>query len=82
MQHGHHFGDNRQAVRRNLKPGIEGLDQLAADIFARVLVHVLIRTHQYLLICRRPRSILDLGAIVDTRFVPFVLVFRWKLASR
>jgi len=78
MQHGHHLADDRQALWRNLKPGIKRLNQLAAHILARVLVHVVVGTHEDLLILRGPCPILVFRAI-HARFVALVFVLRGQV---
>lgn len=52
MQHCYDICDDRQTCRRDLQPGVEGVDQLSPNVFSWVLVHVVVRTHQDLVIFR------------------------------
>lgn len=52
MQHRYNFGDDRQARRRDLQPSVKGVDQLSPNIFPWLLVHVVVWTHEDLVILR------------------------------
>lgn len=52
MQHRYDLGDDRQARRRDLQPGVEGVDQLSPNIFPWVLVDVVVRSHEDLVVLR------------------------------
>ena len=46
MQHADDFLDDVEGGRGHLEPAIEGGDEVLADIFARVVVHVVVWAQQ------------------------------------
>lgn len=52
MQHRYDLGDDRQARRRDLQPSVEGVDQLAPNIFSWVFVYIVVWTHENLVVLR------------------------------
>lgn len=46
MEHTDYLGDDLEAVGGDLEPGIEGGDEVTADVFARVIHHVVERTKE------------------------------------
>ena len=73
MKHANHTGDDLQTLRGDLEPAVECLDQLAANILARVCLKVVVWTHDDFLILGRPLAIFVFGAIY-AGLVPSVLV--------
>lgn len=63
MQHCDDVSDDLQARGRNLQPRVEGVDQLAPYILPWVLMHIVIRTHEDLVVLRRPCPVLIFGAV-------------------